>query len=159
MLQLAEEIAMNHHEKWDGTGYYGVHGEAIPLAARIVTVADVFDVLTHSRPYKMAWPVEQALAEIEDQTGRLFDPRLAELFLRGEWKLDLLRLAEAIDKAEKQPPRRGVPPLRTSRWARETRVTESVDRLHECVAELVTAPYHLPDVVDRRRHHDLRAVG
>jgi putative two-component system response regulator len=100
LLQLAEEIAMNHHEKWDGTGYYGVRGEAIPLAARIVTVADVFDVLTHSRPYKMAWPVEQALAEIEDQTGRLFDPRLADLFLRGEWKLDLLRLAEAIDQAE-----------------------------------------------------------
>jgi putative two-component system response regulator len=100
MLQLAEEIALYHHEKWDGTGYYGVHGEAIPLAARIVTVADVFDVLTHARPYKLAWPVQRALAEIENQAGRLFDPRLAELFLRGEWRSDLLRLAEVIDKAE-----------------------------------------------------------
>jgi putative two-component system response regulator len=101
MLQLAEEIALYHHEKWDGTGYNGVRGDAIPLAARIVTVADVFDVLTHARPYKQAWPVEQALAEIEDQSGRMFDPRLAELFLRGESRPDLLRLAEAIDKAQR----------------------------------------------------------
>ena len=63
LLQLAEEIALYHHEKWDGTGYYGLAGEAIPLPARIVTVADVFDVLTHSRPYKEAWTVEAALEE------------------------------------------------------------------------------------------------
>jgi putative two-component system response regulator len=100
MLQLAEEIALYHHERWDGTGYCGVQGEAIPLAARIVTVADVFDVLTHARPYKPAWPVEQALAEIEVQTGRLFDPRLAELFLSREWRSSVLRLAEAIEEAE-----------------------------------------------------------
>jgi putative nucleotidyltransferase with HDIG domain len=99
MLRMAEEIALYHHEKWDGTGYYGVAGEAIPLAARIVMVTDVFDVLTHTRPYKEAWPVEEALAEIEDKKGRMFDPRLAELFLRAEWRTDLLRLAEAIDKA------------------------------------------------------------
>jgi putative two-component system response regulator len=99
MLQLAEEIALYHHEKWDGTGYYGIAGEAIPLAARIVMVADVFDVLTHARPYKEAWTIEEALAEIEDKKGRMFDPRLAELFLSGEWRSDLLRLAEAIDKA------------------------------------------------------------
>jgi HD-GYP domain-containing protein (c-di-GMP phosphodiesterase class II) len=88
-----------HHERWDGTGYYGVTGEAIPLAARIVSLADVFDVLTHARTYKPAWPVDQALAEIEVQTGRMFDPRLAALFLHGDWRSDLLRLAEEIDKA------------------------------------------------------------
>jgi response regulator RpfG family c-di-GMP phosphodiesterase len=100
MLQLAEEIALYHHEKWDGTGYYGVQGEEIPLAARIVTVADVFDVLTHARPYKEAWPIERALEEIENQSGRLFDPRLAALFLRGGWSSDLLCLMQAVDEAE-----------------------------------------------------------
>lgn len=100
LLQLAEEIALCHHEKWDGTGYQGALGEAIPLAARIVTIADVFDVLTHARPYKQAWPVERALAEIEDQAGRLFDPRLAGLLLRGESRSDLFRVAEAIGEAE-----------------------------------------------------------
>ncbi len=99
LLQMAEEIALYHHEKWDGTGYYGVAGEAIPLVARVVTIADVFDVLTHTRPYKDAWPVEEALAEIDRQKGRMFDPRLAELFLRDEWRSDLLSLAAAIDKA------------------------------------------------------------
>lgn len=99
MLQLAEEITLYHHEKWDGNGYYGLAGEEIPLAARIVSIADVFDVLTHSRPYKEAWPVEKALAEIEAQKGRMFDPRLADLLLSGEWRSDLLRLAEAIDIA------------------------------------------------------------
>ncbi len=98
MLQMAEEIALYHHERWDGSGYYGIAGEAIPLPARIVTVADVFDVLTHSRPYKEAWTVEEALDEIEKQKGRMFDPRLAELFLRDEWRSDLLSLSEAIDK-------------------------------------------------------------
>ncbi|MGA2213729.1 MAG: HD domain-containing phosphohydrolase [Bryobacteraceae bacterium] len=99
LLQLAEEIALYHHEKWDGTGYYGLAGEAIPLPARIVTVADVFDVLTHSRPYKEAWTVEAALEEIEKQKGRMFDPQLVELFLRDRWRSDLLSLSEAMDKA------------------------------------------------------------
>jgi putative two-component system response regulator len=103
MLQLAEQIALFHHEKWDGTGYCGIRGEAIPLAARIVSLADVFDVLTHARTYKKAWPVEEALAEIEAQIGRMFDPRLAELFLNGDWRSDLLRLADEIDKAAQAP--------------------------------------------------------
>ena len=99
MLQLAEQIALYHHEKWDGTGYYGMSGEAIPLAARIVSLADVFDVLTHARTYKQAWSVERALAEIEVQAGNMFDPRLSALFLQGNWRSDLLRLAAEIDKA------------------------------------------------------------
>lgn len=82
ILQLAEEIAFNHHERWDGNGYAGVRGEAIPLAGRIVAVADVFDALTQQRPYKAAWPVGEALAEIERQRGRQFDPSLADAFLR-----------------------------------------------------------------------------
>lgn len=82
LLQQAEEIALTHHEHWDGGGYMGVSGEAIPLAGRIVTAADVFDALTHRRVYKLAWPVAEAVAEIDRQSGRQFDPRVVEAFER-----------------------------------------------------------------------------
>jgi putative two-component system response regulator len=82
LVQAAEEIARSHHERWDGTGYpAGLAGEAIPLAGRICAICDVFDALVSNRPYKTAWPVDEALAEIRDQAGRQFDPRLTELFL------------------------------------------------------------------------------
>jgi putative two-component system response regulator len=82
LIQMAECIALMHHERWDGTGYPGkLLGEDIPLVGRIVSVADVFDALTHERTYKTAWPVEEALVEIERQRGRQFDPRVAEAFL------------------------------------------------------------------------------
>jgi putative two-component system response regulator len=81
MLRLAQRIALTHHERWDGRGYpSGLAGKAIPLASRIVAVADVFDALTHERPYKDAWPVEKAVAEIGEQAGRQFDPGPAEVF-------------------------------------------------------------------------------
>ncbi len=82
ILRLAEEIAFNHHERWDGDGYAGVAGSAIPLAGRIVAVADVFDALTQNRPYKAAWPVNDAIAEMERQRGKQFDPALVDAFLR-----------------------------------------------------------------------------
>ena len=82
VLRLAEEIALNHHERWDGEGYVGLRTEDIPLAGRIVAVADVFDALTQKRPYKTAWPVGDAVAEIERQRGRQFDPEIVEAFLR-----------------------------------------------------------------------------
>ncbi len=82
LVQAAEEIARSHHERWDGTGYpAGLAGEAIPLAGRICAICDVFDALVSNRPYKTAWPVEEALAEIREQGGGQFDPRLTELFL------------------------------------------------------------------------------
>jgi putative two-component system response regulator len=80
-LQLAAEIALTHHERWDGTGYpAGLAGTDIALTGRIVAVADVFDALTHVRPYKPAWPVDEALAEIERQSGRQFDPCVVAAF-------------------------------------------------------------------------------
>ncbi|MFN2557271.1 MAG: HD-GYP domain-containing protein [Nitriliruptorales bacterium] len=82
MLQLAEQIALTHHERWDGSGYRGLEAGAIPLPSRIIAVIDVFDALTHERPYKPAWPVEQALEEIERGIGRQFDPEVATTFLQ-----------------------------------------------------------------------------
>jgi putative two-component system response regulator len=82
ILRLAEEIAYNHHERWDGHGYVGISGSDIPLAGRIVALADVFDALTQKRPYKAAWPVAEAIAEIDRQRGRQFDPALVDAFLR-----------------------------------------------------------------------------
>ena len=81
-LRMAEEIALTHHEDWDGTGYpAGLKGENIPLSGRIVSVVDVFDALTHVRPYKKAWPVADALAAMEQLRGKKFDPWLVDLFL------------------------------------------------------------------------------
>jgi putative two-component system response regulator len=83
LLQMAEQIALTHHERWDGDGYTpGLRHDAIPLPGRIVAVADVFDALTQQRPYKPAWPLSEAFAEIERQRGHQFDPRVAEAFLR-----------------------------------------------------------------------------
>jgi putative two-component system response regulator len=82
LLRLAEEIAFSHHERWDGCGYAGIRGYDIPLAGRIVAVADVFDALTQQRPYKPAWPVAEAIAEIDRQRERQFDPGVVAAFLR-----------------------------------------------------------------------------
>jgi putative two-component system response regulator len=82
LLRLAEEIALTHHERWDGSGYAGLRGPDIALAGRIVSVADVFDALTQQRPYKPAWPVGDAVAEIDRQRARQFDPTIVDAFMR-----------------------------------------------------------------------------
>jgi HD-GYP domain-containing protein (c-di-GMP phosphodiesterase class II) len=82
LIRMAETIALTHHERWDGSGYpYGIAGEQIPLVGRITSVCDVFDALISARPYKHAWTVDEALAEIARQSGRQFDPGLVEPFL------------------------------------------------------------------------------
>ena len=81
VLGTAEQIARSHHERWDGDGYPdGLAGDAIPLVARLVAVADVFDVLVHERPYKEAWTVEDAAGEIRSGAGAQFDPDVVAAF-------------------------------------------------------------------------------
>jgi putative two-component system response regulator len=82
LMQMAREIALTHHEKWDGSGYPGgLSGEEIPLSGRIVALADVFDALTSERPYKKAWAVDDAVSFIKENSGKHFDPTLVELFI------------------------------------------------------------------------------
>jgi putative two-component system response regulator len=81
-MQMAEEIARFHHEWWNGSGYpFGIGGTAIPMVARMTALADVFDALTHRRPYKEAWPVARALEELHRLRAEQFDPQLTDLFL------------------------------------------------------------------------------
>lgn len=82
LLQMAEEIALCHHEKWDGSGYpQGLAGEEIPESARIVAVVDVYDALTHARVYRPAFPEEEALAMMREEREKHFDPRILDCFI------------------------------------------------------------------------------
>jgi HD-GYP domain-containing protein (c-di-GMP phosphodiesterase class II) len=82
-LRPALDIPYCHHEKWDGSGYpRGLKGQAIPLAARIFAVADVWDALCSNRPYRAGWPLERVRAHIRAEAGRHFDPDVVAVFLR-----------------------------------------------------------------------------
>lgn len=95
LFRLAAEVALRHHEKWDGSGYPdGLTGLAIPESARIVALADVFDALTMKRPYKEAWPIERVMQTIHESSGKHFEPQLVALFesilpeilrIKAEW--------------------------------------------------------------------------
>ena len=77
-------MAAYHHERWDGKGYpEGLHGEVIPLSARVMAIADVFDALASPRVYKPAFPLEKALAIIEEGAGTQFDPKCVEVFMEN----------------------------------------------------------------------------
>ena len=74
-------MALYHHERWDGAGYpHGIAGQDIPLWGRICAVGDVFDAVTSERPYKAAFPNEEALQILRDGRGRHFDPRVVDAF-------------------------------------------------------------------------------
>ena len=118
-LQMAREIALCHHERWDGTGYpAGLKGEEIPLAARIVAVADNYDALVTRRPYKEPFPHDDVVAMIRDGAGTQFDPKLVEVFL--EIKEEFREIAEQYAAAARQS-------LRIAREETEEE-TESSDR-------------------------------
>lgn len=98
LMKMAEQIAAFHHERWDGQGYpQGLKGEEIPLCARVVAVADAFDALTHTRPYKEAWSVADALVEIEQESGWQFDPQVVDALKR-------LRRGETVISAVAEVP-------------------------------------------------------
>lgn len=81
ILRAAKEIALSHHEKWDGSGYpQGLAGESIPLWGRIVALCDVFDALSCIRPYKAPWPMEKIIAFMNDNSGKHFDPQIVTIF-------------------------------------------------------------------------------
>jgi two-component system response regulator RpfG len=88
-LQMGAEIALAHHERFDGKGYpNGLSGEQIPLCARIVSIADVFDALTSKRPYKEAWSTDRAIAYILEESDKHFDPQLVSALLKIRPKLE-----------------------------------------------------------------------
>lgn len=99
LLELAREIALTHHERWDGKGYTGMAGERIPVVGRIVAVADVFDSLTHERPYKPACDLEEAMGIIEGGRGSHFDPRVVDAFVELVEEGDLVQL-RALEELE-----------------------------------------------------------
>jgi response regulator RpfG family c-di-GMP phosphodiesterase len=85
LMKITENISVSHHEKWDGTGYpTGLKAERIPIEARIVSICDVFDALTHRRSYKNAWTYASTFEYIEDQKGKMFDPTLVDIFMENK---------------------------------------------------------------------------
>ena len=96
LLKVAEQIARYHHEYWDGSGYMSLKGDNIPLPARLTSVADTFDILTHPRPYRPASSLEEALAEIRRHRGRQFDPALVDALEQLASAQDLLQLDQAL---------------------------------------------------------------
>ncbi|MGN6867975.1 MAG: HD-GYP domain-containing protein [Solirubrobacteraceae bacterium] len=94
VLILGAQIALSHHERWDGTGYPdGLAEDEIPIAGRIAAIADVFDALTSDRVYRPALPFAAAVAEMQAQSGRQFDPHLLGLFLGATGELEAIRAA------------------------------------------------------------------
>jgi len=96
LLKMAEQIARYHHEHWDGNGYLGLKGESIPVAARLTSIADTFDVLTHERPYKPANSLDEALEEIQNKRGKQFDPLGVDALIRLTFSHDLLQLDQVL---------------------------------------------------------------
>jgi len=133
VLQTAEEIALSHHEWWDGSGYpRGLSGRQIPLNARIVAVADVYDALTHKRPYKTAWHIREAVREMHRLSGTQFDPDIIVAFKT----LDPAKLAQALPAADTptQPPDTA-PTRRRHAEGDETRATDPPSEVRPSVAK------------------------
>jgi putative two-component system response regulator len=105
-LRMGSEIAWAHHEKWDGSGYpKGLRADEIPLSARIVAIADVYDALTTLRPYKPIWPHAEAVQWIASRAGSHFDPEVVAAFLSRADQADSVRATLADDPAAEVEPR------------------------------------------------------
>jgi len=145
LLQLAERIATTHHEHWDGRGYpAGLSGTGIPLEGRIVAVADVFDSLTHERPYKVAWTARDTLAYIEEHAGAQFDGEVVEALLRIAPEIRVLESGLLVDAASASQIAVAEPALEQpvesesallarvrALTARHDELTRELERLHE----------------------------
>jgi putative two-component system response regulator len=105
-IRRAEVIALTHHEKWDGSGYpRGLRGPEIPLAGRIVAIADVFDALTSKRPYKTPYSVDKSLNIIRESSGTHFDPDVADAFFAVKDKILMIRIKHKDEQDRKMPER------------------------------------------------------
>lgn len=103
LLKTAETIAWTHHERYDGSGYpRGLRGEDIPLEGRVAAVADVFDALTTSRPYKPEYTIAESVKLIEKEVGSHFDSRVFEAFLKGMYEIE--RIKEKFSHEQKIQP-------------------------------------------------------
>ncbi len=140
-LQMAHEIALYHHERWDGFGYpFGLRGEAIPLSARVVAIADVYDALSSPRVYKPAYPHEQCVEMIRSGAGTQFDPELVEVFLRIEPRIaEISRSLSAGDAAVA---------ARSNAAAVPAVISNKLDNLDELLSLLGVEPAVQKDVAE-----------
>ncbi len=143
LLRASRDIAWCHHEKWDGSGYpRGLKGEEIPLFARICALADVFDALTSERPYKSAWPVEDAIAFIQENSGSHFDPALVEAFTGGLREMLEIRLIyndhDPEPTARKVVLREALPREGVVSWRASMSVgVDFIDKQHQYLIDLI----------------------
>ncbi len=140
-LQMAHEIALYHHERWDGMGYpYGLRGAAIPLSARIVAIADVYDALSSPRVYKPAFPHEQCVEMIRNGAGTQFDPDLVEVFLSIEDRIAAISLSHSqfasVTPVGTTQPTLDVSPNGAVLDQTMASVTSNLDRLDELLGSL-----------------------
>lgn len=162
LVQLAEEIALSHHERWDGLGYpRGLAGRDIPIAGRIVAVADVFDALSHERPYKPAWSMRETLAEIEVCAGSQFDPAVVDALLRVAPEAGVIEAEVDAAAAGRRlaAPASFAPPPQAMAAALVQRLHEERDALAREVVELRQQLARREGLVDpqRRRRRPARS--
>ena len=164
-VRMGALVALGHHEKYDGSGYpNGLVGDHVPLCARIVAVADVYDALTSVRPYKKAWPSEQAFEYVRTQSGRHFDPRMVEAFLgmqkevleiQNEWSDP--PEASAADRPSAAAPTGFIAQLRARLAARPD--TEHEQGILRLVISSLVFLYLLPDALLQRDTLPLYVMG
>lgn len=163
LIAAAREIAGNHHERWDGSGYpRGLREEEIPLLARICSVADVFDALTSNRPYKQPWPPDEAAAWISEHAGTHFDPAVVDAFQRA--LPEILRIRELYRDDIIDPNQSlELPPIehREGRWvAWDDSLSTGIDTIDEHHRYLLDLINDLHDVVVNKRgaHSTARVI-